>query len=144
MKQLLKFIGLALFTAAFSSPALGGDDVGASFVKEADGNHKVEMAGSLTENNLSCKADAKQPCQKLFDTTHDSAAQSFAGTISGEILDPDGRTRQATFALGTLYLKGAEHRIIFELDEATNEIGMIWVDPAAGIDTEIRLPTDGL
>lgn len=141
MKKIIVIAGFLFSVAGSVGTAFGGDDVGASFVKQEGGGHEVSMKGSLAENNLSCKE--KQPCQKLFDTVHDAAQNSFAGTFVGEIVDIETqKVREAEFTIGTLLLDGQEHRVIFEQDGA--KIGILWVDPAAKINTELPIPTGDL
>lgn len=141
MKTSTLLSSILLFATVLCGSAFAGNEVGATFVGQEGGKEIASMKGNLAENNLSCKDG--QPCQNLFDKVHDSAQGSFTGTFFGEIVDADTQVvRVAEFSTGTLYIGDQTYRMIFEIDG--DSVGMIWVDPAAKIDSELPIPTDDL
>lgn len=139
MKKLGLVFGILVSLITVSGTASAGHDVGVSFAGPSSGEQDVNMDGSLSGNNLSCKAD--QACQDKFDKVHSSAEASFTGCFAGEVSDADGNVRDANFCVGIMHLLDTDHRIVYEFDEESYEVRMIWVDPASKIDPDIPLPT---
>lgn len=137
MKKLSNIFSFLLFVSSVSGVAIAGNEVGASFVQEGSDEKIAEMNGTLSDNNLSCAV--KQDCQKKFNKVHDAAIGSFAGTITGVLVDAEtGETQSAEFSIGLLDVLGKEYRVIYT--QGDSSVNVIWVDPAANIDTEMPIP----